>query len=478
MIFRIAPSESPGKPVAPFLAGTSHPDPSFAALFESQSMSLRSSTLFSLVILLAPFSTFAQQSDPATGLAITEVMWKSGHPESNDGTGLGGNAQGDWYELTNFGTAAIDLGGYLMDDSDELFGNDYAILPSIMLQPNETIVVVQENDAYRSDGFQSAWGLPDGLRILGECTSTGGDTFSGISSNGESLYIYPPNAVNETGDPAIVNGELVPAILSVALPPATNAGGGPGMTLSWDADGNALGLSSENGTLLSGAYEALHDGSETAGPFPVLDIASPGFVQGLDVAPSVAGVQPTLTRLFTNEPQFTCDPEPFECDADGDGDCDLLDLDALYAANGTEGANGVMGLLDLDASGTVDADDINGWLAEASDSDNPSKINPADVLKPGDTNLDGKVNSIDLGELLSNFNATADVTYGDGELNLDGLVNSLDLGLLLSEFGFDSASPAASAAAVPEPASATMLTFAMLGLAGFAGIGRRAARRS
>ena len=297
------------------------------------------------------------------------------------------------------------------------------------------------------------------------------DPFSGISSGGETMYIYPPNAVTEEGAPAIVDGDLVPAILSITVPVATNVAGGPGLTLSWDADGNALGLSDNNGTLVAGAYTALHDGSETAGPFPILDIATPGFVEGLDAVPA-SGTQPTLTRLFPDEPHFNCDPEPFDCDADGDGQCDLTDLDALYAANGTTGANGVEGLLDMDGSGTIDAADIGGWLIDASDSDNPAKLDPADAFRFGDVDLSGDVNSTDLGILLNNFGATSGVTYGDGELNLDGNVDSTDLGLLLNEFGFASSSAAASVTAVPEPSSLTMLMIALLG---WMGLGRKRA---
>ena len=48
------------------------------------------------------------------------------------------------------------------------------------------------------------------------------------------------------------------------------------------------------------------------------------------------------------------------CDADGDGDCEQDDINAMYAAFGTAG------MFDYDGSGSVDAADIPGWLAEAS----------------------------------------------------------------------------------------------------------------
>ena len=71
----------------------------------------------------------------------------------------------------------------------------------------------------------------------------------------------------------------------------------------------------------------------------------------------------------------------------------------------------------------------------------------------GDLDLSGDVNSTDLGLLLNNFSATSGVHYCGGELDADSLVNSTDLGLLLNNFGVSVSSAAASAVAVPEPAT-------------------------
>lgn len=404
--------------------------------------------LVSLAVCGMLISTlFAQQTDPVSGLAVTEVFWKSAHPGSDATTGLGGNANGDWYELTNFGTEPINLGGYLMDDDDQLFDNDFAILPAIEIQPNESIIVVQENNANRADGFRDAWGLPSDFRLLSECTSLGGDTFSGLSSGGDQLNIYTPDAVDAEGN---LNIPLVDPIIQIDLPAAVT-----GQSLAWDSDGNFLDFSVSGGTPITGAYPALHDGSETDPPFSALDTASPGYVEGLDVAPA-SGVQPTLERLFPDEPHVNCPVEVASCDADGDGDCDLDDLDALYAANGSAGPE-----LDIDGSGTVDQDDIDDWLTEASDSDNPAKADPSHIYIVGDLNLSGFVDSSDLGLLLNNFGG-ANANYGGGDLNLDLIVDSSDLGLLLNNFG--GGTPAAAAAAVPEPSSMWMLGLALLGL--------------
>lgn len=134
------------------------------------------------------------------------------------------------------------------------------------------------------------------------------------------------------------------------------------------------------------------------------------------------------------------------CDADGDGDCDQLDINALYGEFGNAGP------LDLDGNGTVGASDIGPWLESASSPDNLAKLNPDDVYVVGDVNLDGTVDSTDLGQLLNNFGDGGQPTWSAGNLNGDENVNSTDLGQLLNNFG----SPAATAA-VPEPGSLSLV---------------------
>lgn len=144
------------------------------------------------------------------------------------------------------------------------------------------------------------------------------------------------------------------------------------------------------------------------------------------------------------------------CDADMDQDCDIADIDLLYDAFGTTGA------LDLDASGTIDAGDIDSWLTEASDESNPAKSDANHEYRNGDVNLDGAVNSTDLGILLNAFGDGSGLKFGGGNLNSDLTIDSIDLGILLNNFGHDSLSTAA--VAVPEPTAAAMILFGLFGL--------------
>ncbi len=100
----------------------------------------------------------------------------------------------------------------------------------------------------------------------------------------------------------------------------------------------------------------------------------------------------------------------------------------------------------------------------------------------GDANLDGKVDSADLGLLADNYGAS-NAVWDRGDFNYDGKVDSADLGLLAINYGQSAGSNAdvvtaadwsaldAFAAAngvtltdVPEPTSAVMFVMAGLGI--------------
>ena len=147
------------------------------------------------------------------------------------------------------------------------------------------------------------------------------------------------------------------------------------------------------------------------------------------------------TRADMGAFAFSGSAEHQPCDYVGGGDgCDAADIAALYA--GTDGAPASL----TDAL-------IGQWLSDASDAANPLKSTPSDVYVYGDVNLDGQVESTDLGLLLNNFNDASGLNWNGGNLNTDALVNSTDLGLLLNNFNFTSFSVAAGSATIRAPDS-------------------------
>ncbi len=147
------------------------------------------------------------------------------------------------------------------------------------------------------------------------------------------------------------------------------------------------------------------------------------------------------------------------CDFNADGTCDLVDLELLVDNIGS-----ASGVYDLDGVNGVDSNDIDAWLTAASDATNPYLGGTATFVR-GDANLDGTVDSADLGLLLNNFGSTVALDWENGNLNGDGVVDSTDLGQMLNQFGFGT--PAATSA-VPEPTGITMLLGGSLMLAGLA----------
>ena len=142
------------------------------------------------------------------------------------------------------------------------------------------------------------------------------------------------------------------------------------------------------------------------------------------------------TVQVVNMPSLPCDYVDT-----GDG-CDIDDLDALYA--GSDGAPGPVSPVLIDQ-----------WLADASRPDNPAKLDPADTYVIGDLDLDGDVNSFDLGNLLNNFGSSGDLQWGNGDINASGTVDSTDLGALLNNFG------TTSALNIAVPESSNLLLFPM-----------------
>src|SRR5690349_16005173 len=91
-------------------------------------------------------------------LAITETM-------SSASTNLGSASvtQGpDFWELTNFGTNAIDLSGYIFNDSDATRGGDAdsTTLSGVLIGPGESIILVQSGTTVVTtrDDFINWWG--------------------------------------------------------------------------------------------------------------------------------------------------------------------------------------------------------------------------------------------------------------------------------------------------------------------------------
>ncbi|MGC6427096.1 MAG: lamin tail domain-containing protein [Akkermansiaceae bacterium] len=198
---------------------------------------------FTLLPLLASFSM--------ADLVITEVMSDSRHQDTS--------INGDWWELTNNGSIAVNLLNYSWDDESNTSG--LQAFPSYTIQPGESVVLLNEGNSGAIAPFRAAWGLTTATKIFVESDFGGFPGFSGGS--GDTLYLFQPNGTLED---------------SFAFGPATT-----GSSFS----------NFNNGNSIPGRVSILNEFNAVASTENPGDIASPG------VAPAVPPpVSPSFQAPF------------------------------------------------------------------------------------------------------------------------------------------------------------------------------------
>ena len=124
-------------------------------------------SLFLLFTLALPLS--AQ-------LRITEVMSSSAHSTST--------ANGDWFEITNTGTTAVNISGYSFDDSSPIPKRSGQIFPSYSIPAGASVIVLDESSATQ---FRALWDLAGTVKIF---TSAEITSFPGLSDSGDSVFLF------------------------------------------------------------------------------------------------------------------------------------------------------------------------------------------------------------------------------------------------------------------------------------------------
>ena len=153
------------------------------------------------------------------------------------------------------------------------------------------------------------------------------------------------------------------------------------------------------------------------------------------------------------------------CDFDGNGECDITDIDRLM----TDAANGLHSPeFDLTGDGFVDDADRDAWLGAAG----PAR-GKAGALLVGDSDLDGDVDSVDLNSVGVSWQDATETRWSQGNFvtNEGQGVDSNDL----NGVGINWQQAVGDAAAVPEPGSALMFVLG-LGVWGLARHGKRRRR--
>ena len=118
-------------------------------------MKLREKSLIALlIIVLCSTSLYAD-------LVITEIMGRS----------LITTAPMDWWELTNTGNSTINLLGYRWDDNHANPGAN--IFGSVIINPDESIIIIDTTSAMAISTWKGIWGLDSGVQVVGMAFSHG-----------------------------------------------------------------------------------------------------------------------------------------------------------------------------------------------------------------------------------------------------------------------------------------------------------------
>lgn len=138
-------------------------------------------TLAVAAALAAAFTAPAQAQ-----VRITEVApWSSG----NSPVGA------DWFEVTNFGNAAVNITGWKFDDASGLFGSSVALNGVTSIAAGKSVIFVEGNAA-TTTAFINNWfngTAPAGFAI-GSYSGSG----IGLSTNGDAVNLFNADGVLQT----------------------------------------------------------------------------------------------------------------------------------------------------------------------------------------------------------------------------------------------------------------------------------------
>jgi predicted extracellular nuclease len=129
----------------------------------------------------AALGAIAIVASASASIRITEVMSSSG---------TGGTT--DWFEVTNYGSSAVDITGWRMDDNSFSFANSVLLSGITSIAAGQSVIFVEGTSADVA-GFASFWGGLSGV-------SVGYYNGSGISfsSSGDGAVLFNATGTETT----------------------------------------------------------------------------------------------------------------------------------------------------------------------------------------------------------------------------------------------------------------------------------------
>ena len=147
---------------------------------------MRSTVVCSLLAVAFCLAAAVPASAQLSTLRITEAMSQSGTAPT---------FTPDWWEVTNFGTSAVDISGWKFDDSSFAIGNAVALNGVTSIGAGESVVFL-ETAAPGTDipNFRSFWGGSAATAAIGSYTGSG----VGLSSAGDGIVLFNSGSAEAT----------------------------------------------------------------------------------------------------------------------------------------------------------------------------------------------------------------------------------------------------------------------------------------
>lgn len=147
---------------------------------------MRSALASRLLTVAICLAAAAPASAQLSTLRITEAMSQSGTAPT---------FTSDWWEVTNFGTSAVDITGWKFDDSSFAIGNAVALNGVSSIGAGESVVFI-ETAAPLTDipNFRAFWGGSAATAAIGSYTGSG----VGLSSAGDGIVLFNSGSAEAT----------------------------------------------------------------------------------------------------------------------------------------------------------------------------------------------------------------------------------------------------------------------------------------
>ena len=353
------------------------------------------------------FTLSITASTGGTGqLIISEVApWSSG----SGGPASGANSlRVDWVEVTNIGTAAVNLTGWKLDDNSNSFGSAVPLFGITSIAPGESVIFLETADtnpatlATKSAAFKSLWfgaNPPANLQIGGYsgagvglstaadavnlfnaagavqarvdfAASPAGPSFptfdnaaglnnvviSNLAVVGVNGAFAAANDANEKGSPGTIGAPATPVVTIVATDAnAAEAGSDPG-TFRISRTGSTVGPLTVNYTIATGAGQALNGTDYLPALTGVATIPSGQSFVDITITP----VNDTLIELNENVTLTLGDTGSYDTGSPSTATVTIADNDAATGLTLTSGTLDISTATGLPAGGTLTGPGVTG----------------------------------------------------------------------------------------------------------------------